>query len=119
MRTIMMGLAMAATMGCATVSGGWDTNKMKLGTDCKPHAVANNIPGLPSGASMPSPNSAIMDPALKPKGGLVMIPAPGCDGAAVRVVRLVEDGDRIPDPTGKMGPQKYKFEDVPAGDWNK
>ncbi len=32
---------------------------------------------------------------------------------------LVEDGERIPDPTGKMGPQKYKFEDVPAGDWNK
>lgn len=63
---ILSGIILAATMGgCATVSGGWDTGKMKMGTDCKVHPIANNIPGLPAGASMPSPNVAIMDPAIR------------------------------------------------------
>lgn len=61
----------------------------------------------------------IMDPKDKPKDGLVVIPADGCGGGAVRVIRLVEDGERVKDPAGNMGPQKYKFEDVPADDWNK
>lgn len=53
MRTIMS-LILATTMGCATVGGGWDTGKMKLGTDCKPPSISNAIPGLPKGATMPT-----------------------------------------------------------------
>jgi len=121
MRTIMMGLALVSVMsGCAKVSGGWDTGKLKMGTDCKPHPISNAIPGLPKGAVMPSPNTVLMDPKDKPKDGLAVIQTDGCGGAAVRVIRLVEDGERVKDPaTGNMGPQKYRLDDVPAGDWNK
>jgi len=119
MRTIMMGLVLATTMGCATVSGGWDTGKLKMGTDCKPHPISNAIPGLPKGAVMPSPSTVIMDPKDKPKDGLIVVPADGCGGGAVRVIRLVEDGERVKDPAGNMGPQKYRADDVPAADWNK
>ena len=52
-------------------------------------------------------------------GVLCEFPAAGCDGAAVRVIRLVEDGERVKDPAGNMGPQKYRADDVPAVDWNK
>jgi hypothetical protein len=119
MRTIMMGLVLATMMGCATVGGGWDTGKLKMGTDCKPHPISNAIPGLPKGAVMPSPSTVIMDPKDKPKDGVVVIPTDGCGGSAVRVIRLVEDGERVKDPAGNMGPQKYRADDVPAADWNK
>ena len=119
MRRVMMGVMLATTMGCATVGGGWDTGKLKLGTDCKPHPISNTIPGLPKGATMPSPNTVLLDPKDKPKDGLVVIPADGCGGGAVRVIRLVEDGERVKDPAGNLGLQKYRADDVPAGDWNK
>ena len=121
-RTMMFSgvlIAVCLSAGCATVSGGWDTAKYKTGADCKPHPIDNTIPTLPKGAVMPSPNAVLMDPSLMPKGGKVIIQTAACDGNTVRVVKLIEDGPRVADPIGKMGPQKYRFEDVPENDWNK
>jgi hypothetical protein len=62
MRAMMFsGVLLAASLhlGCATVGGGWDTAKFKLGSDCKAHAIDNTIPGLPKDAVMPSPNATV------------------------------------------------------------
>lgn len=125
MRTIVMGLVLATSMGCATVGNvGVNTTGYRFNADnCGQHGqVPNNLAQFKG--TMPSPNSATAsDEQMPPKSSMhkgkyrvvVADVSSPCNG--VRVYDLTEEKDVEPAAAGtKM--HKFKAELVKFEDWN-
>lgn len=124
---VMMLSGILVAMGCATVSGGWNTATTKqAATDgCKTHAIPNTLKTIEAaikGASMPSPNAVLVPASEEAKmqpQTRYLIKTAACGGDGWRVVTLVRSAPPVQDPaTGNMGPAKYDVIDVPAAAWN-
>ena len=125
MRTIMMGLVLATTMGCATMGRvGVDTSSHGIWyKDC---GVSRQIPGATATfrGTLTSPNSAIATDEQQPpkssnvKGVIrVIVPHPDtCNGKGVDLVELTEEALTTPSAAGpKM--HRYKVESIPPARW--
>lgn len=125
MRTIMIGLVLAATMGgCASVGGGVNTTFYRISADdCgQTSQVPNNVQFFKG--SMPSPGTALatdeqMPPKTSLQGGkyrvMVADPASKCNG--VWVYDLTEVKEASPAAAGgKM--HRFDAVKVPISRWS-
>ena len=121
MRTIMMGLVLAAMSGCATMGRvGPITNNYRVWwRDC---GVSRDVPSNIEvfHGQTPSPNSAIATPEQLPspksnvKGVLrVILPHAECNGQGVEVADLIPDTATDITPAA-TAPKVFKFKVAPV-----
>ena len=126
MRTIMMGLVLATTMGCATV-GTVGVNTSSHGIWYQDCGVSRQIPSGTATfrGTLTSPNSAIATDEQQPpkssnvKGVIrVIVPHPDtCNGKGVDLVELTEEALITPSASGpKM--HRYRAESIPPSRWS-
>ena len=126
MRTIMMGLVLATTMGCATV-GTVGVNTSSHGIWYQDCGVSRQIPSATATfkGTLTSPNSAVAtDDQVPPKSSnvkgviRVIVPHPDtCNGKGVDLVELTEEALITPSASGpKM--HRYKAESIPPSRWS-
>ena len=126
MRTIMMGLVLATTMGCATV-GSVGVNTSSHGIWYQDCGVSRAIPGGTAtfNGTLTSPNSSVATEEQQPpkssnvKGVIrVIVPHPDtCNGKGVDLVELTEEALVTPSAAGpKM--HRYKVESIPPARWS-
>ncbi len=128
MRTIMMGLVLAATLnGCATV-GGVGVNTSNHGIWYQDCGVSRQIPGATATfkGTLTSPNSAVASEDQQPpkssnvRGVIrVIMPHPEtCNGRGVDLVELFEESPISPAGVGAPKMHKYKVVPVPPERWS-